>query len=395
MTPVSAVLDLTAGSRSTRRDLLTGRAVGDAVADRLAEAATTPERSFEAGSTVRLAMRAMACEFVVALAGGKRRETPHASDALDLVHHLERVMTVYRDESELSAVNRAAADGEVPLSDDLAPVVAAALELAELTDGAFDPTAGPLIRLWREAKASRRLPDEDVLAETLGACGYRKVSLDGDGSGFADVRSIATHPGADSPGSPESGMSVRYDRPGVSLDLGAIGKGYAIDRAVGYLEECGVGDFLVHGGLSSVAARGSSGENDGWPVGLGDPLRPNRRFATLMLKNAAMATSGANNQFFRIGAERYGHIVDPRGGRPASGLLSVTAVAPSATAADALSTAFYVMGVEKSVALCDTYMGIGCILVPPPGRSGRLSPVVRGIDPAHLTLASGTPGRET
>ncbi|MEM1061570.1 MAG: FAD:protein FMN transferase, partial [Planctomycetota bacterium] len=250
----------------------------------------------------------------------------------------------------------------VDLSEDLADVLERAIGISTLTDRAFDPTSGPLIRLWREAKQNRRVPTDDQIAAALSLTGIDGVRVVG--------------------GALEKAAEDRR------FHLGAIGKGFAIDRAVGHLEACAVEDFLVYGGLSSVAARGRSGENDGWPVGIGDPLRPNRRLGTLVLKNAAMATSGANNQFFRVGREKFGHIVDPRTGRPADGLLSVTVVTGSATLSDALSTAFYVMGLENSLTFCNTHMGIGTILIPNPDRGGRLTPVVHGIDPAHLDWSS-------
>ncbi|MBA3316015.1 MAG: FAD:protein FMN transferase [Planctomycetaceae bacterium] len=219
--------------------------------------------------------------------------------------------------------------------------------------------------------------------------------------------------------------TVAFDRRGVGLNFGAIGKGYALDRCGERLGEKETGvrtqeserlrpevgsrtldanlesvrspfpvprsplaSFCLSGGHSSVLARGSHNGLDGWPVGIGNPLFTSRRLGTLLLKNQALGTSGSNVQFYRHEGARYGHILDPRTARPAGGLLSATVVAPTAAIADALSTAFFVLGVEKAREVCDNQPLIGALLIPPPGRGGRLEPVIRGISDDCLFLDS-------
>jgi thiamine biosynthesis lipoprotein len=129
----------------------------------------------------------------------------------------------------------------------------------------------------------------------------------------------------------------------------------------------GVGDFLLHGGHSSVLARGSrsggSGNEPGWLVGLAHPLKPERRLAEFRLDNRALGTSGSGTQFFHYQGKRYGHILDPRTGQPAEGVLSSTVIAPSAAEADALSTAFYVGGIELAERYCNTHPSTSAVLV--------------------------------
>jgi thiamine biosynthesis lipoprotein len=179
---------------------------------------------------------------------------------------------------------------------------------------------------------------------------------------------------------------IAFDRPGVELHLGAIGKGYAVDRIGQMLLERGVENCLVHGGKSSVRAHGTHAGHDGWPIGLMNPLLPDRPFLTLLLKDAALGTSGTAVQGFRHAGQRYGHILDPRTGWPAESLLSVSVVAPDAALADALSTAFFVLGVENALRCCDNFRQVGAILFPVPQDGRTLQPVVHNIPPERLFL---------
>jgi thiamine biosynthesis lipoprotein len=172
----------------------------------------------------------------------------------------------------------------------------------------------------------------------------------------------------------------------VELDLGGIGKGYAIDRSAAILKESGVEDFLIHGGYSSLFAAGVHFDQPGWPVGLKNPLLEQGDFATVFLKDQGLSTSGTNVQFFRHEGRRYGHILDPRTGWPAEGLLSVTVIAPTAAEADALSTAFYVMGADAAVAWCRSHPSIGAILVPADATSKVLRPIVIGLSPEMVVF---------
>ena len=178
--------------------------------------------------------------------------------------------------------------------------------------------------------------------------------------------------------------TVRFDLSGVELNLGGIGKGYALDRSAEELRRRGLDTWLLHGGRSSLLARGRHHELPGWPVGIGNPLLTGKRLGTVLLVDQALATSGSNIQFYRYQGKKYGHILDPRTGWPVDSMLSVTVLAETAAEADALSTALYVMGVEKASTYCDN-RGIGAVLIPHP-KGPRLEPLVVGIPPEHLFL---------
>lgn len=338
-----------------RRDFLIGRTLRPEAAQ--TAAGTGSVEMPGAGPTVRLATRAMACEFQVMLNPGANStlETWRASDALDLVHELESQMTVYREYSDLLDINRQAAEQPVVVERRLFGLVQQACEICVATDGAFDPTSQPLVRLWRECRDQNRIPTDDEVSAALDLTGIEHVMFD------------------------YAMESVRFDRPGVELNLNGIGKGYALDRAAEVLFENDVSEWLLHGGRSSVLARGDHNGLGGWPVGIGNPLFRETRLATLVLKDQAMGTSGSGTQFFRVEGRRFGHILDPRTGWPVDDMLSVTVLAPSAALADALATAFFVLGVENAQKCCDTLEGVGAILIPKPQRGRHLRPVVIGI----------------
>ena len=231
---------------------------------------------------------------------------------------------------------------------------------------AFDPSAQSLVTLWQSCRRDSRVPTQAEIDAALAQSGMQHVQL----------TQVETE------GGPQG--QVSFDVAGLGLNFGAVGKGYGIDRAAECLRAAGIADFLVHGGYSSVAAAGEHYGQGGWPVGLKNPLFTDAHFATLLLRDQALGTSGSNIQYFRHGGRRYGHILDPRSGWPAEGLLSVSVVARTALEADALSTAFYVLGLEKSREYCDTHPSVGAVLTPPPARSRRLTPLVCNLPAACL-----------
>ncbi|NOX54881.1 MAG: FAD:protein FMN transferase, partial [Planctomycetes bacterium] len=157
--------------------------------------------------------------------------------------------------------------------------------MAEQTEGAFDPTAGPIVELWRQCRRQNRIPTQSQIDEARRRTGVDRILFD------------------------PSAQTVQFLEPGVSLNLGGIGKGYALDRIGEELASRGLTDWLIHGGHSSLLARGEHAGLGGWPVGLRHPLFPKRRLGTILLKNVALSTSGSGTQFFRHGGKRYGHIV--------------------------------------------------------------------------------------
>jgi thiamine biosynthesis lipoprotein len=164
--------------------------------------------------------------------------------------------------------------------------------------------------------------------------------------------------------------TVHFQRSGLEINLGAIGKGYALDRCSELLRGCGIEDYLIHDGRSSVVAAGSrldSAHADrGWSIAVRHPVRHDQSLGELWLHNRACGTSSSGNQFFHFEGKRYGHIIDPRSGYPANDLLSATVLAPTAAEADALATAFFVMGAAATGDYCRQRPDLAAILI----RSG-------------------------
>lgn len=324
--------------------------------------------------TLIIGREAMACRFEVVFNAGETADaTELGCEALDLVEEIESRISVYRDSSELARLNAQAAAGWVPVSADVMALVQRARELGERTGGAFDIAAGALVRAWGFLRRQGRMPTDAELAAARAAVGLQHVELDA------------------------AAGRIRFLRPGVEINPGGIGKGWAIDRALEWLETRGVRSVLVHGGASSVRARGVQGpdlpDRGGWRVGLRHPLRPGRRLATIRLDDRALGTSGSGTQFFVDRGRRLGHILDPRSGRPAEGVISATVIAPSAAEADALSTALYVLGADGIDRVAPPGGPVSAILVRPSATPGGIRVLLANFADAAIEIET-EPGME-
>lgn len=348
---------------ANRREFLTGTALRQSVAHAgeqfAAEllAGEPPSR----GPALLLRTTAMACDFDVLLnPNGPANQVELASTALDRVHELESLLSVYRPDSELSRLNDLACAGFQSVSNDVYRLLLRATELSRLTKGAFNPVVGELIDYWQRCRREECSPSTDAIKAIVTRIGQQSVRFD------------------------EQHTKVAISNKESRLNLGAIGKGYAVDAAADVMRSGGVQEFLIHGGKSSVVAAGSHAGHDGWPIGLHNPLLPDRLLVTILLKDAALATSGTAVQWFRLGGKRYGHLLDPRTGWPVETMLSVSVIAPDAALADALSTAFFVLGVEKALECCDNFPAVGVILFPYPSHGQTLEPVVHNVPRERL-----------
>ncbi len=351
---------MSTGRHPTRRDFLQGRAAAEAIANAVigpdTEAAGASSAAIlGAVSTERLAnfvasirRPAMACEFEVQLAAGRQDTTEHVLAALDLVEQLEEQLTIYRADSEVLRINRSAGLGPVVVEPRLFALFQAAERHFHETDGAFDITSGPLSEVWGFSRRQGRMPEAREISAALDRVGM-------DGVEFNAINS-----------------SVAFRRPGVTLHLNSMGKGYALDRMAELLDAKLVGDYLLQGGRSSVLARGNCphGDRPGWTIGVPHPLRPGERLSEVRLINQALGTSGSGTQFFEHEGRRYGHLLDPRTGQPVEGIYSATVIAPTAAEADALSTAFYVMGPASVGEYCAHRPEISAILSCPGEQAG-------------------------
>ncbi|HSD25696.1 MAG TPA: FAD:protein FMN transferase [Vicinamibacteria bacterium] len=267
----------------------------------------------------------MACRFEITLHGTDARHIPAAREALDAIDAIEDALSIFRAESEVVEVNRRAAERDVPLGSHVWAVLHRAHEIYSSTERAFDATSTPLSRIWGFFRREGRLPAAGEIEAARALVGMDNVRLD------------------------EATRSVRFRKPGVELNFNAIGKGYALDRVAAGLRRRGVRHALLSAGGSSVLAVG--GGREGFSVDVRS-ARVARPLARLRLSDAALGTSGAGEQYFELDGRRFGHLLDPRTGWPASGLLSVSVVADEAATADALATAFFIGGAPLAERYC-------------------------------------------
>jgi thiamine biosynthesis lipoprotein len=366
--------------KTTRRDFLTGksaaRAIGDLVPDAEETSSPASARGLQppgpspAAYLFQVGRTAMACEFDVYLNAGQHAHASEAAlEALDLVDALEDQMTFYRDHSEISRLNRLAAHEPVAVEGRLFALLQQACDLHRSTLGAFDITSTPLTKLWRFHRRLGRIPPPREIKETLERVGTQWLRLEAEN------------------------QTVQFDRADLEINLNAIGKGHALDRCRELLRERGVDDFLIHGGQSSILACGQrmDGTNQtlGWQIALRHPLKADERLGTIWLRDRALGTSGSGQQFFHYQGRRFGHVIDPRTGMSVEGILSATVLAPTAAMADALATAFFVMGVEKSLEYCEQNEDLATLLVCPGKREGSLLVHARGLDADQWQQTSG------
>jgi thiamine biosynthesis lipoprotein len=301
-----------------------------------------------AGELLRVenSLDAMGTTYTVVAYGPAGNELVAATEqAFEEVRRLDRMLSNYRPDSELSQVNRRAAEGPVAVSEEMFALLAACADYGRLSEGTFDITVGPLMKVWGFYRGSGRLPHRAEIRGALSRVGYQHVLLD------------------------PSARTVRFARPGMELDPGGVGKGYAVDRMVAVLKEHGLSSALVTAGGSSIYALGAPPGEPGWKVKIRDPRRPSETVEELTLRDLSMSTSGNYEKFFRASGRLYSHIMDPRTGYPAQGMLSVSVVAPQTLASEVWAKPFYILGREWAarnkpkgfrVFLCEDKAGKAC-----------------------------------
>jgi FAD:protein FMN transferase len=255
--------------------------------------------------------------------------------AYQALHRVDRKMSTYKVDSDLSRLNRDGSQGWVSVDGELVEVLVATRTLFQLSDGAFDPTVLPLMRLWGFRGGEPRRPSNSEIEATLGVVGYPNVEVD------------------------SIGMRARFGIAGVSVDLGGIAKGYALDQAARAAKRAGATSGMVDlGGNLLVFGNDAAGN-----IGVQDPKNAERIVGKLRLADQSVATSGGYERFVMIEGTRYSHILNPRTGFPVDELASVTVVADDATRADALSTACAVLGKDACLHLVERLAGVDALVV--------------------------------
>jgi thiamine biosynthesis lipoprotein len=283
----------------------------------------------------------MGVEFEVVLYAANAMQADDAlAKAMTRVAALDRALSDYDLESELSKLSETSSRGgpAVRVSEDLWSVLAESQEISEASAGAFDITIGPLSKLWRRARRWKELPEAEALAAARQGVGYKSLVLD-----------------------PQE-RTAALTKPNMRLDLGGIGKGYAVDEAVKMVTECGISRVLARASGDIAVADPPPGER-GWRVGIAplDPNEPPTRF--VFLANRGVSTSGDARQHLVVAGRRYSHLIDPRTGECGRGRSSVTVIAPRGMLADGLDTAVSVLGPDEGLALIQKYADVEMLMV--------------------------------
>jgi len=259
--------------------------------------------------------------------------------AFDRIEILNSTFSDYLPDSELSRLCEHAGGGPIAVSHHLVRILSEAQLLAKKSGGAFDVTVGPVIRLWRRARRQRELPSPEQMIQALERTGYQNLKLNITDS------------------------TAELKKAGMLLDLGGIAKGYAADEALKSLKECGIQRALVALG-GDIAVSDAPPGKDGWTIEIATNGFPGlAKPKPLLLRQAAVSTSGDAEQYVEIGGIRYSHIIDPRTGKALTGRSSVTVIAPTATESDGLATAISVLGPDRGLELVESAPGVAALMI--------------------------------
>jgi thiamine biosynthesis lipoprotein len=244
-----------------------------------------------------------------------------AEEAGEEARRLDRLLSNYIPTSDLSEVNRSAGKGPVRVIPELFDLLADCLDYSRESGGSFDVTVGPLMKIWGFYKGSGRFPHRAEIRGALTRVGYQKVRLDA------------------------ANRTVQFTREGVEIDLGGIGKGYTVDRMIDVIRKNGITAALVSASGSSIYGLGEPpNEPRGWKVSIKNPKNRSKTVVDLYLKDQSMSTSGNYEKFFFAEGRMWSHIMDPRTGIPAQGVLSVSVIAPKTIDSEAWTKPLYING---------------------------------------------------
>lgn len=271
----------------------------------------------------------------------------HGNNYIDLavseISRIERLISEWDPGSETSAINRNAGIRPVQVDPELVGLIERSISISKLTDGAFDISYAAMDKIWKFDGSMTEMPSEATIKASVSKVGYQNIILDKNHS------------------------SVFLKLPGMKIGFGAIGKGYAADKAKALLIEKGVQAGIVNAsGDMNTWGRQPGGEE--WKIAITNPLNKNKVFAVLPIREGAVVTSGNYEKYVTFNGKRYTHIIDPKTGYPASGVISTTVFAQKAELADALATALFVMGVEVGINRVNQLPGVECIIIDEDGK---------------------------
>lgn len=254
------------------------------------------------------------------------------------IQRIEALISEWQPTSQTSAINRSAGGMPVPVDKELYELIRRSLRVSELTGGAFDISWAAADKVWKFDGSMKEMPTQKAVANSVRHIGYKKIQLIPE-----------TH-------------SVYLTEKGMKIGFGAIGKGYAANRARDVMRGMGIRSGVVNA-AGDLISWGKQADGQPWYIGIADPAEKDKVFSWLSANETAVVTSGSYEKFAEIKGKRYSHIIDPRTGYPATGLKSVTIICPDAELADALATATMVLGREEGLYLINQLKGVECLMI--------------------------------
>ena len=262
--------------------------------------------------------------------------------AISEISRIEALISSWKTTSETSNINKNAGVSPVKVSKELFNLIQRALQISNLTDGAFDISYASMDKLWKYDGSMTQMPSKEAIKKSVAKVGYKDIVVDPQNS------------------------TVFLKNKGMKIGFGAIGKGYAADKAKKLLISNGVSGGIINAS-GDINSWGSKPSGSSWQVAITNPLNKNKAFAMLPIKDAVV-TSGNYEKYVTFNSRRYSHIIDPRTGYPAQGIISVTVFAPKAELADALATSVFVMGVETGIDRINQLKAVECIIITDTGN---------------------------
>jgi len=262
--------------------------------------------------------------------------------AIGEISRIEALISSWKTTSETSNINKNAGASPVKVSEELFSLIQRALQISNLTDGAFDISYASMDKLWKYDGSMTQMPSKEAIKKSVAKVGYKDIVVDPQNS------------------------TVFLKNKGMKIGFGAIGKGYAADKAKKLLISNGVSGGIINAS-GDINSWGSKPSGSSWQVAITNPLNKNKAFAMLPIKDAVV-TSGNYEKYVIFNSRRYSHIIDPRTGYPSQGIISVTVFAPKAELADALATSVFVMGVETGIDRINQLKAVECIIITDTGN---------------------------
>lgn len=267
----------------------------------------------------------------------------HIESAIAEITRIERLISSWDPNSQTSEVNHNAGIGPVKVDKELFELIERAIRLSKMTDGAFDISYASMDKIWKFDGSMTQMPSQEAIKASVEKVGFQNIILD------------------------KANSTVYLKHEGMKIGFGAIGKGYAADKAKTLLMAEGVEAGIINAS-GDMNTWGKQPNGEPWKVAITNPMDKNKAFALLPIEHGAVVTSGNYEKFVSFNGKRYSHIIDPRTGYPASGIISVTVFAPQAELADALATSVFVMGKEVGMDRINQMPNIECIIIDEAGN---------------------------